>query len=70
MPRYKDIEWELPDTPSWESTKTALLMDIRDELKRLNRRINCEDFIAIPRTLQKIQLNTQKKRKSTRKKNR
>ena len=70
MSRYKDIEWELPDQPCWESTHAALMMDIRDELRRLNRRINCEDFIAIPRTLWKIQLNTQKKRKSTRKKNR
>lgn len=46
MPRHKDTEWNLPEgAPSpdggrshqWSSIHSALLMDIRDEMKENNR---------------------------------
>ncbi len=40
MARYKDLEWRLPDNNTWDHVKIALLMDIRDEMKMLNRRID------------------------------
>jgi hypothetical protein len=48
--RHKDSNWNLPEgkpnptggsTHSWESIHAAILMDIRDELKELNRTLNC-----------------------------
>jgi len=35
-------------------------MDIRDELKQLNRLLRCPNFLAIPYTLNKIERNTRK----------
>lgn len=72
MPRHKDVDWNLPEgTPngkgnnihSCNSIHSAILMDIRDELKRLNNRIQCHDFLQIPRVLRAIQRNTGKKKK-------
>lgn len=57
MARHKDKEWNLPEAHldsrgvmvhSWESINAALLMDIRDELKRLNQLLHCPNFIGIP----------------------
>lgn len=50
MARHKDSNWNLPDgerqpsgssTHSWQSIQSALLMDLRDELKELNRTLAC-----------------------------
>lgn len=50
MARHKDMDWTLPEgvrsptgrnTHSWESIHAALLMDLRDELKELNRTLGC-----------------------------
>lgn len=69
MARHKNMNWNLPEgtrkadggsTHSWESIHTALLMDIRDELKELNETLRCyrvrrlcEDVNRIDRRLQK-----------------
>ena len=72
MARHKDQNWSLPDgykqsdgsrTHSWESIQVSLLMDLRDELKSLNRLLHCSNFIAIPRKLDRIGRNTEKKRR-------
>jgi len=72
MARHKDTAWNLPDgTPtgrgnrehSYPSIHAALLMDIRDELKRLNAAISCLNFQAIPSELRKIVRNTTKRRR-------
>lgn len=42
----------------------AVLMDIRDELKKLNCLLSCSNFTGIPHTLKRIQTNTAKPRKS------
>ena len=67
MARHKDTEWNLPDRHQWESIHAALLMDIRDELKRLNTLLYCHNFQAIPRHLKAIRQNTNKKHAKKRK---
>jgi hypothetical protein len=66
------MNWNLPDgkpLPSgvtehcWESIHTALLMDLRDELKSLNRVLHCENFLRIPQKLDGIRRNTANKRR-------
>ena len=52
MSRHKDTEWSLPDTDNTYTTaQLAVLMDLRDELKKLNRLLDCPNFRAIPHTL-------------------
>jgi hypothetical protein len=49
-----------------EQVVHALLMDIRAELKELNRTmrvLQCPNFLEIPRALKRIGRNTAKKRK-------
>ena len=65
--KFKDIEWDLADSAgtigTWERVQIAVLMDIRDELKRLNSVIQCHNFIAVPDKLDRIIRNTTKRRK-------
>lgn len=53
--RNKDIEWKIHNEdgtiPTWERVQVAVLMDIRDELKRLNNAIYCTNFQKIPAVL-------------------
>lgn len=42
MARHKDANWNLGDkVTSWEEVAVSVLMDIRDELKHINRRLDC-----------------------------
>ena len=67
--RHKDSRWIVSDSQdssnvsSWDQIQCAILMDIRDELQRLNRLLHCGNFQAIPRHLSRIQLNTNRKKK-------
>lgn len=65
--RKKDAGWSvLPDTDgrySFAAAHLAVLMDIRDELKSLNRLLHCSNFISIPDKLNAIRRNTAKPRK-------
>ncbi len=72
MARHKDSNWSLPEgTPngkgstehSWPAIHSAILMDIRDELKSLNAVLHCPNFLEIPRVLREIRRNTTKNRK-------
>lgn len=69
MFRHKNIEWILPEKPTYEQAQLGVLMDIRDELKEINnslRVLRCPSFIAVPRILRRISANTYKpKRKET-----
>lgn len=65
MARFKDQDWKLPvnergNLSSWDLVPIAVLMDIRDELKKLNRVFECPNFIALPRKLDAIAKNTKK----------
>jgi ABC-type transporter Mla MlaB component len=67
MARSKDFNWTLPDTHhTYDSASLAVLMDLRDELKRLNNLLNCPNALEIPTILRKIRANTTKKRKKRR----
>jgi hypothetical protein len=65
--RQKDANWQVAEqdgrVESWEAAQVAVLMDIRDELKRLNSLLHCGNFIAIPSKLERIARNTVKPRK-------
>lgn len=58
MRRHKDVNWILNNNASWNDVNAALLMDIRDELKRINARLNCPDTLAIPKILRRIAAHT------------
>jgi hypothetical protein len=65
----KDIEWTIYDDfgkTTWELVPIAVLMDIRDELKQLNRLLTCDNFITIPFKLDRIALNTAKRKRKKR----
>lgn len=65
MARHKDVNWNCGDlnNPQLAEAHLAVLMDIRDELKLLNRLLHCENFQRIPRKLDRISFNTAKPRK-------
>lgn len=65
MARHKDAEWNLPgpSVTTWEQASVAVLMDIRDELKALNRTMQCRNTQMIPQYLRDIRRNTTKRKK-------
>lgn len=70
MARHKDGDWKLPEgrLETWEQVNSAILMDIRDELKQLNAVFACHNAQRIPFVLDQIQKNTRKPAKKKRKK--
>jgi len=72
MARHKNLDWNLLELQKQsdgsfvcnvETIHAALLMDIRDELKRLNALLHCGNFIDIPHKLERIAYNTVKPKK-------
>ncbi len=63
MARHKDKCWNLADSITWEGVNAALLMDLRDELKKLNAVFSCHRFQDIPHNLDAIRKNTTKKKR-------
>jgi hypothetical protein len=65
--RKKNGDWSIkPDASgsySYDQAQLAVLMDIRDELHRLNALLHCHSFVGIPNTLKRISRNTAKPRK-------
>jgi len=67
--RKKDVLWYVcwadrdGGEVSWDGRQLAVLMDIRDELKRLNTLLHCSNFTAIPGELRAIRRNTTKPRR-------
>lgn len=66
--RFKDSDWDLSDPRgnigTWERVGIAVMMDIRDELKQLNRLLSCPNFLGIPGSLRQIEKNTTKKKRN------
>lgn len=64
--RYKNFVWIIPSeaNPSFEGAQLAVLMDIRDELQRLNELLHCPNFVSIPPMLDEIVINTRPKRRT------
>lgn len=59
-------DWETPESGNgfkWEHVSIEVLMDIRDELKRLNSLLHCSNFVGIPRTLRTISRKIPTRRK-------
>ena len=66
--RHSNIEWQQPfDLKDWSQVQIALLMDLRDELQRLNALLRCPNCLNIPQWLKQIEVNTRKPRKRKRK---
>jgi hypothetical protein len=65
--RRANVGWEVagPDgsMPTWERVSIAVLMDIRDELQKLNGLLHCPNFTGIPATLRRISYNTHRPRR-------
>jgi hypothetical protein len=68
MARFKDYDWDLDASDgsgtsarTWLDAQIAVLMDIRDELKQLNRVFACPNATAIPGLLRTIARNTKKR---------
>lgn len=62
MSRAANMDWNVGDNPSWDRSKLATLMDIRDELQTLNRVFRCHNFLAVPDLLRAIKKNTTKRK--------
>lgn len=62
--RKKDVNWRLNvnanGTCLTSDAQLAVLMDLRDELKRLNSVLHCVNFLDVPRRLARIARNTAK----------
>ena len=68
--RPKNIDWRVLRSVGGYTTdqiQLAILMDIRDELQRLNNILLCPNLQMIPSMLQRIQANTAKPNKPKRK---
>ena len=63
----RDTTWNALDengkAPTWERVNTAILMDIRRELRTLNCLLNCSNFRNVPRSLTTIARNTAPRKK-------
>lgn len=59
-------QWKTPANDkgfTWDHVQLEVLMDIRDELQKLNRVFACGNFQRIPLVLDEIKRNTKKPRK-------
>lgn len=60
--RHKDRDWsDAPNT--YEFGTIRVLMDIRDELKAMNRVLQCHNTLRIPAYLKRLVANTNKPKK-------
>jgi hypothetical protein len=67
--RFKDVAWDFATRgdggiETWEQVQVAVLMDIRDEIKALNRILGCRNFLDVPTILRGIRTNTAKPNKA------
>jgi hypothetical protein len=64
---FENINWKVPTTATgaildWDAVQLAILMDIRRELRRLNRILGCNNFLRLPHDVNQIRCNTAKPR--------
>lgn len=66
----KDVDWSINKSSgggySYDAAQLSVLMDIRDELKVVSRKLSaleCPNFVGIPSVLRRISANTSKPRK-------
>lgn len=58
----RNVEWKIGKPPeggqySWDAIQTLLLLDIREELRRLRVVLECPNFTALPREITAIRRN-------------
>ena len=53
---------------SYAGASLAVLMDVRDELRKLNAVFACPNFLAVPSVLRGVEKNTRKPRRKAAKK--
>jgi hypothetical protein len=64
--RCRNWNWKVTDSNdlvTWDGARLAVLMDIRDELRKLNMLLNCRNCVQIPMILRRIEKNTQKRKR-------
>ena len=69
--KFINVQWDLPSDANgriatWQAMEIAMLMDIRDELQKLNHLLGCQNFIDVPRILRGIEVNTKKPKRKAR----
>ena len=83
MSRDKDTNWDLPENCTYDKVQTAVLMDLRDEMKENNRlllelaqKVRCfriplalDAMISVGREAKRRERNRRKKAHDTRRKN-
>ena len=63
--RKANREWRVTDEAGElhdeirDGVQLAVLLDIRDELQKLNHLLHCSNFTGIPRALSRIRSNTE-----------
>jgi len=69
--RRKNVNWRIDEDyqgrPPTDHAQLAVLMDLRDELQRLNTLLSCSNCIDIPNILRRIDVNTEKRRHTKKK---
>ena len=67
MARFKNADWDIAASGTGsrviEGAILAVLMDLRDEMQRLNLLLHCPNFTAIPGKLERIARKLPTKRK-------
>lgn len=63
IPGFYDPERNTLNGVETDYARLAVLMDIRDELKQLNRLLHCGNFVGMPGVLRQIAANTKKPRR-------
>jgi hypothetical protein len=65
--RFRNVNWEIPRETSgnisFDGAQLSVLMDIRDELQRINLILSCKNVTDIPIYLSQIAKNTKKVRR-------
>lgn len=67
--KFQNVDWTVDTAKNgviadWEMVRVSVLMDIRDELQKLNALLHCSNFVAIPQILRRVSANTAKPRKT------
>ena len=72
MSKGRNVDWALNQTLDGKfeegQAKLGVLMDIRDELRKVNQLLSCRNFMNIPYKLDRISANThrvKRKKRST-----
>ena len=71
MGRFKDTNWNCGNGESVDSVEhaqLAVMMDIRDELKQLNRTIGCANFLGLPYQIERTRKGVEGLRRDLKKK--